>query len=163
MIIEKAERILENHELCNNCLGRCFAKLGKGKNSERGKAIRNVLNMEREANKQPPIKEPQTCELCGNIFKKRDYFAQKCYDKALKLGLEFDSFLVGSSFPKDVREKERAIVEEFELDYAEPINREFNREVGKALELLFQKPVNKKKCIFTVLRAVYILKTKLLS
>ncbi|WP_324735637.1 tRNA pseudouridine(54/55) synthase Pus10 [Thermococcus sp. SY098] len=143
MIIEKSEKILEKHSLCNNCLGRLFGRLGKSTNYIRGKSIRLVLNMKREAEGLPPFEEPEKCELCGNIFKKTEYLARLCYDKAQKLGLEFESFLVGSRFPKEILEKEKQLWEEFGLEFAEPINRELNREVGKFLEVLLQKPVNK--------------------
>ncbi|ALM74420.1 tRNA pseudouridine(54/55) synthase Pus10 [Thermococcus barophilus] len=143
MILEKSEKILEKHSLCNNCLGRLFGRLGKSTNYIRGKSIRLVLNMKREAEGLPTFGEPEKCELCGNIFKKTEYLARLCYDKAQKLGLEFESFLVGSRFPKEILEKEKQLWEEFGLEFAEPINRELNREVGKFLEVLLQKPVNK--------------------
>lgn len=143
VILEKSEKILEKHSLCNNCLGRLFGRLGKSTNYIRGKSIRLVLNMKREAEGLPTFGEPEKCELCGNIFKKTEYLARLCYDKAQKLGLEFESFLVGSRFPKEILEKEKQLWEEFGLEFAEPINRELNREVGKFLEVLLQKPVNK--------------------
>ncbi|NJE12406.1 tRNA pseudouridine(54/55) synthase Pus10 [Thermococcus sp. LS2] len=143
MILEKSEKILEKHSLCNNCLGRLFGMLGKSTNYIRGKSIRLVLNMEREARGLSSFEEPEKCELCGNIFKKTEYLVRLCYDKAQKLGIEFESFLVGSRFPKEIMDKEKQLWEEFELEFAEPINREFNREVGKFLEVLFQKPVDK--------------------
>ena len=143
MIVEKAEEILKEYDLCNHCLGRAFGLLGKGNNYIRGKSIRLVLNMEKGAKGEGSIQEPQECELCGNVFKKTEHLAWLCYDKVSKLGLEFESFLVGSKLPKEVVEKEREIIEKFELKYAEPINRELNREIGKILELMLQKPVNK--------------------
>lgn len=144
MIIEKAEKILEEYNLCNNCLGRMFGLLGKSENHIRGKSIRLVLNMEREAKGKEPLKEPEKCELCGGVLKRVEYFARLCYDKASKLKIQFDTFLVGSSFPDEIMQREREIIEKFELSHAEPINREFNREVGKILEVFFQKSVEKK-------------------
>jgi len=143
MIIEKSEEVLEKHSLCNNCLGRLFGMLGKGSNYIRGKSIRLILNMEREAKGMPAFKEPERCELCGNILKRIEYLARLCYERAQKLGIEFESFLVGSRFPKEIMDKEKQLWEEFGLEFAEPINREFNREMGKFLEVLFQKPVDK--------------------
>ena len=130
MIVEKAERILEEHKLCDHCLGRLFAKLGKGTNEERGKVIRFVLNMERSAKGLEPIKEPEECELCHNVFERIPELVE-IMQKASE-GVEFETFLVGSRFPEDIREKEKAIWEGFEIETAEPINREFNRELGKA-------------------------------
>ncbi|ASJ08923.1 tRNA pseudouridine(54/55) synthase Pus10 [Thermococcus siculi] len=130
MITEKAERVLENYRLCDHCLGRLFAKLGKGTNEERGRAIRFVLNMERSAKGLPPINGPEKCELCGNVFEEIPRLVGKM--KEASDGIEFDTFLVGSRFPEEVREREQAIWAKFGIDTAEPINREFNRELGKA-------------------------------
>ncbi|WP_297490705.1 tRNA pseudouridine(54/55) synthase Pus10 [Thermococcus sp.] len=130
MIVERAEEVLEAHKLCDHCLGRLFSQLGKGTNEERGKAIRFVLNMERSSKGLPPLHEPEECELCGNIFNKIPNIVERMLEASE--GVEFETFLVGSRFPKEVRERERAIWTQFGIDTAEPINREFNRELGKA-------------------------------
>lgn len=130
MIVEKAERVLEKHKLCDHCLGRLFAGLGKGTNEERGRAIRFVLNMERSTRGLEPIKEPGECELCRNVFERIPELVE-IMRKASE-GIEFETFLVGSRLPEDVGEKEKTLWEEFEIETAEPINREFNRELGKA-------------------------------
>lgn len=130
MIIENAEMVLKSHRLCDHCLGRLFAKLGRGTNEERGRAIRFVLNMERSKRGLAPIEEPQTCELCGNVFERIPELIEGMKNAAE--GIEFETFLVGSRFPKEIREREEAIWKEFGIDTAEPINREFNRELGKA-------------------------------
>ncbi len=130
MILEKAERILEKHELCDHCLGRLFAMLGKGTNEERGKAIRFVLNMERSARGLQPIEEPEECELCHSVFDRVPELVETM--KKASEGIEFETFLVGSRFPEEIKEKEKAIWEAFDIETAEPINREFNRELGKA-------------------------------
>ncbi|NJE84667.1 tRNA pseudouridine(54/55) synthase Pus10 [Thermococcus sp. CX2] len=131
MIVKKAEEVLENHSLCNHCLGRLFAKLGKGTNEERGGAIRFVLNMERSEKGLEPVEKPARCELCNNVFERLDQFVELCL-KASE-GIEFSTFWVGSRFPDEVLEKERRIWEEFGIETAEPIKAEFNRELGKAL------------------------------
>ncbi|WP_457742687.1 tRNA pseudouridine(54/55) synthase Pus10 [Thermococcus sp.] len=130
MIVEKAERVLEEHKLCDHCLGRLFAKLGKGTNEDRGKAIRFVLNMERSIRGLGLIEEPEECELCHNVFEKIPELVEKM--KEMSEGIEFETFLVGSRFPEEIKEKEKTIWEDFGIDSAEPINREFNRELGKA-------------------------------
>ncbi|WP_461866970.1 tRNA pseudouridine(54/55) synthase Pus10 [Thermococcus sp.] len=141
MIIEKAERVLEEYNLCNHCLGRLFAKAGKGKNVERGASIRLVLNMEREIKGIKPLKEPEECVLCSNVFDQIDEVLKLVKRKAESI--EFGSFLIGSRFPEEILKKEKEIVEKFEINYWEPINREFNRELGKKLEQILKKPVNK--------------------
>ncbi len=130
MIIENAEMVLKSRGLCNHCLGRLFAKLGRGANEERGRAIRFVLNMERSRRGLPPIQEPETCELCANVFERIPELVGSM--KKAASGIEFETFLVGSRFPEEVREMEEDIWREFRIGTAEPINREFNRELGKA-------------------------------
>ncbi|MEM2146660.1 MAG: hypothetical protein QW279_14960, partial [Candidatus Jordarchaeaceae archaeon] len=45
-IIDQAINILEEHKLCDNCLGRQFALLGtKVSNAERGRSIKMVLTL----------------------------------------------------------------------------------------------------------------------
>lgn len=130
MIVEKAGEVLEKYRLCDHCLGRLFAKLGKGTNEERGRAVRFVLNMEHSARGLEPIKEPDECGLCHNVFGRIPELVETM--KKASEGIEFETFLVGSRFLEEIREKERAIWGEFGIDTAEPINREFNRELGKA-------------------------------
>jgi tRNA pseudouridine synthase 10 len=141
MIIERAERVLESRGLCDHCLGRLFAKLGKGTNEERGRAIRFVLNMERSRRGLPPLDEPETCELCGNVFERIPGLIGNM--KTAAEGIEFETFLVGSRFPREVREREEALWEEFGIETAEPINREFNRELGKAFGMATGKDTAK--------------------
>ncbi|WP_048058342.1 tRNA pseudouridine(54/55) synthase Pus10 [Pyrococcus yayanosii] len=145
MIVKKAAEVLGKVELCNHCLGRLFAKLGKGSNEERGKAIRFVLNMERAASELPLLKEPKRCELCGGVFERLEEYANRCLNAVEREGIEFDTFLVGSRFPKEVLEKEEEIWKRFGIEWGEPINREFNRELGKLLEGLLGKKVNRER------------------
>ncbi|ASJ17043.1 tRNA pseudouridine(54/55) synthase Pus10 [Thermococcus chitonophagus] len=126
MILEKAKEVLEEYGLCNHCLGRLFAKLGTGSNEERGKAIRLVLEMETGLN----FEEPDECDLCGGVFRKIPEFVDLCIE-AVK-DYEFETFRIGSRFPQEIIEKEREIWTKFKIETGEPINREFNRELGKA-------------------------------
>jgi len=114
-------------KLCDHCLGRIYALLGHGlSNDERGRAIRILYAMEGEEKIDDLY--PEKCELCGNIFDRLDDYA-KYIAKTLE-GIEFDSFMIGSRFPRDTVEREKEIQEKYG-NYGEPINREFNREVGK--------------------------------
>ena len=142
MILKKAEEVLEEYALCDHCLGRLFGRLGKGENRKRGEAIRLLLNMEREAEGLPPFEEPEECVLCLNVFNRVDEIAGLIVRTAEKI--EFESFLIGSRFPKEVLEREREIADKFGLEYMEPINREFNREAGKSVEKILGKPVDRK-------------------
>ncbi len=113
--------------LCDHCVGRIYALLGHGlTNKERGRAIRIIYVMEREVDIEKLY--PEKCELCGNIFDKLDSYAKYVAD-TLK-DIEFDTFMIGSRFPQDTLENEREIQEKYG-NLGEPINREFNRELGK--------------------------------
>jgi len=49
-VLEKAFEMLEKHPLCDNCLGRQFARLARGvENDERGKALKLSLTMQASA------------------------------------------------------------------------------------------------------------------
>src|SRR4030067_3719368 len=49
-ILEAAMEMLEKHPLCNHCLGRQFAMLGRGiDNGDRGKALKLSLTMQASA------------------------------------------------------------------------------------------------------------------
>ncbi|NJD99224.1 tRNA pseudouridine(54/55) synthase Pus10 [Thermococcus sp. LS1] len=141
MIVEKAEKVLEAHSLCDHCLGRLFARLGRGTNEERGKAIRFVVNMERSAKGLEPIEEATKCELCRNVFERIPELVELMEN--VSEGIEFDTFLVGSRFSEEIKEIEKVLWEEFGIDTGEPINREFNRELGKAFGLATGKDTSK--------------------
>ncbi len=115
--------------LCNHCLGRIYGMLGHGlTNDERGRAIRILYSMENDV----PLESlyPKRCELCGGIFERLDEYAE--YIKELLKDIEFETFMVGSKFPEEVVEREKSLQEEYG-GHGEPINREFNRELGKVL------------------------------
>ncbi|AAL81263.1 tRNA pseudouridine(54/55) synthase Pus10 [Pyrococcus furiosus DSM 3638] len=133
MILEKAREILEEHQLCNHCLGRLFGKLGKGTNEERGRAIRLLLSM--ETGKE--YKEPEKCELCGGVFNNLDKFAELCIKAAE--GIEFETFWVGSRFPEEIEKKEEEIWRKFRVVSGEKITKEFNRELGKVIAVRYGK------------------------
>ena len=114
-------------ELCDHCLGRIYALLGHGlSNKERGRAIRVLYSMEFE--KEIEKLYPERCELCGNIFDRLDSYA-KYVAQALE-DIEYDTFMIGSRFSQEVIDKEKEFQEKYG-NLGEPINREFNRELGK--------------------------------
>jgi tRNA pseudouridine synthase 10 len=112
-------------ELCDSCLGRQFALLGRGlSNRERGRAIRVLLQMEGRRSE-----EPKLCSLCLGLFKQIDRWAKE----ALKVAedVEFETYLVGSRLPGFMEEKEQELRKRYNLKHGEAMKVEFNREVGK--------------------------------
>ena len=132
--IDKANIVAE-YGLCNRCLGRMFGKLGTGMtNDVRGEFIREAL---KEKGYDTSI--PDTCPLCEDIFDMLDRFAETVADKVNDV--ESDNFLVGSRVDPDVTKKEKDLWEQFELENAESIKTELNREIGKLALPMINRPV----------------------
>ncbi len=115
----------EELNLCDHCLGRIFAMRGHGlTNAERGRALRVIYAMKHNITYSTPDK----CTLCRGLFDNLDRYASHIARVLEKY--EFDTFMIGSRFPQSVLEKEKSIHEKYG-NMGEPVNREFNREVGK--------------------------------
>ena len=155
-ILDTARKILHEGPICDHCLGRQFAKLSTGlSNDQRGKALRLVLAMEADAQKDETLKEmlaksietPHlnmgTCRVCNNLFEHLDSWAQKAV--AALSEYEYDNFLVGTKVTGLLAENEEIIWEESGTIFAEPLKTELNREVGKRVEKLTGKRANLKK------------------
>ncbi len=123
-IIAAARTIIHEGPICDNCLGRQFAKIASGlTNKKRGEIVRSVLEAE--------LKEGK-CWLCNGLFENFDALVVKALE-TLK-GYEFDSFLVGTKVSGMLLENEELLWEIAGAAYAEPLKAELNREVGKRIE-----------------------------
>ncbi len=123
-IIAAARTIINEGPICDNCLGRQFAKISSGlTNEKRGEIVRSVLEAE--------LKEGK-CWLCNGLFENFDAWVVKALE-TLK-GYEFDSFLVGTKVSGMLLENEELLWEIAGAAYAEPLKAELNREVGKRIE-----------------------------
>ena len=138
------EWIYENHDkaralaemgLCDHCLGRMFGKIGTGTtNVNRGLAIREALSEE-------GIDAPAAdfCPLCENVFDLLDRFA----DAAVEAmdGIESDNFLIGTRVEPEIAQREKELWEQYQLENAEAIKTELNREIGKLALPRMHRPV----------------------
>jgi tRNA pseudouridine synthase 10 len=154
--------------LCPRCLGRGFAKLGKGlSNYERGMIIFDRLGIDTpesdpgrtaaddavsgynaeistifpdEIKEEFPasIVEPGDCWLCEGLMGEIIDFA-KILEKDLS-GYEFDNLLVGSKVDSELMAREDALWNTISQASPESIKVELNREIGKILNELLQKP-----------------------
>ncbi len=123
-IIAAARTIIHEGPICDNCLGRQFAKISTGlTNEKRGEIVRSILRAE--------LKEGK-CWLCNGLFENFDAWVVKALE-TLK-GYEFDSFLVGTKVSGMLLENEELLWEIAGAAYAEPLKAELNREVGKRIE-----------------------------
>ena len=109
-------------KICKHCLGRKLSKTIEGTNNiERADKVCEELDINLD---------DVDCVICDNIFNKLD---DDLYDKIdakiNQLGVEFDTFLVGSQIPKDIQKRDEELSEKFNLG-VETIKKEVNRLIG---------------------------------
>lgn len=158
-MIEKIKGILGNN-LCDHCLGRIYSQLlSESNNAERGRAIKEFMAMMIDAGmvdysginlnnfygmtfRQKKIEKlkKERCWLCNNLFDSMDSMAKKAEAKLKKI--EFNNFLVGSKVAGNILEREEKLWERTGIEYVESIKSEINRELGKKIGLIFNKPTN---------------------
>jgi len=161
-ILEKAQKMLERHPLCNHCLGRQFALLGYGiDNEKRGEAIKLLLTM--KAHQQALSKNKKGLALLktlasnGNFLmateilrkmKKKPAETQPCHlcsgrfdslEGLVNLAVgklkeyEYNTLLVGIELPIEVEEREDEFKGEFMVKHGESLRNEFSRSIGKRI------------------------------
>jgi len=128
-IIEIAREIIKEGlgPICDNCLGRQFAKIGSGvSNAKRGKILKEVLIEKGEG------VEEGKCWVCNGLFENLEEWVSRALEKLIEY--EFDSFLVGTKVSGMLLENEELMWEIAGASYAEPLKAELNREIGKRIE-----------------------------
>lgn len=132
--LKQAEQILKKYHLCNSCLGRLFRKeIKDGNNAQKGKFIKKQLHHIEQNTKND-------CWLCEGLLKEIPYYAQIITNTLQEY--EYETFLIGSKVDEDIQEKEHFLWNHLQLEDAEPIKMEINREIGKILEPQLKKTVN---------------------
>jgi len=162
-ILEISKKILHEGPVCDNCLGRQFAKLSTGlSNRERGQALKLALVLEgdriyKTENNDSLLRElvlcsafarktlgiggeDEQCWVCLDLFQRLDEWADEAA-KALE-GLEYSTFLVGTKVSGLLSENEEILWAEVGTAYAEQLKTELNREVGKRIAEKVQKDVD---------------------
>lgn len=131
-MIERADRALKAHDLCDHCLGRLFAQVETGTtNEERGRGMRAAVALERSARSES-MPRSELCWLCEGTFESLERYAQAAIEK---LGtIEYSSFLIGTRVDPLVQDREERLWADIGGDRAEPIKAELNREIGKIVE-----------------------------
>jgi len=120
---------------CGRCIGRLFARCGKGlDNSVRGEAFIAEYGQEGE---RPSSEE--SCSLCRGLFLEVDDLARSVLEELE--GIEFDNFLVGTVIDYDTARQEKEIAEMWELECCEPMKGEMNRLIGKLVTAHIDSPV----------------------
>ena len=128
-----AKQILDETEgkICKHCLGRKLSKTIEGTNNiERADKVCEELNINLD---------DVDCVICNNIFNKLDDdLYEKIEEKINQLGIEFDTFLVGSQIPKDIQKRDEELSEKFNLG-VETLKKEVNRLIGLGIWERFDK------------------------
>lgn len=170
-ILKTAYTTIKTTKICDNCLGRRFAKVLHGTdNRTRGYVIKTLLAMEAHlnylktgdtemleklaTNAMSKIavetlrkigKEVEVgedgCDVCQGLFDRIDYYVDKILALEELREYEFSTFLVGSRHPQLLFETTTK-EKIFGVDTAEPLKTEFNREVGKKLSAKIGKKVS---------------------
>ena len=130
---ELAKKILNETDgkICKNCLGRKMSKTIEGTNNiERAEKVCSELNINLD---------DVDCAICDNLFDKlNDDLYEKIDDKINHLGIEFNTFLVGSKIDKKKKKRDEELSEKFELS-VETIKKEVNRLIGLGIWQRYDK------------------------
>jgi len=173
-ILEKAHEMLEEHPLCDHCLGRQFALLGYGlDDQQRGETLKLLLTMKNHqlalSGKKAGFSNLRLLAANGSFdmaaeilknMRKRARKKKECYlcqglfksvdtlvENALKVleNYEYSTFLVGIELPTTVEEREDEFKARFEVAYGESMRNEFSRDIGKKIVTATEKPAEYKK------------------
>lgn len=132
-MFELAKDILNETDgkICKNCLGRKLSKTIEGSNNiERADKVCSELNINLD---------DVECVICDNLFDKlNDDLYKKIDDKINQLGIEFETFLVGSKIAKDIQKRDDELSEKFNLS-VETIKKEVNRLIGLGIWEIYDK------------------------
>lgn len=170
--------ILIRYSLCDSCLGRLFSRLGGNmSNAERGNALKRALSIQAhlyaldgyeeglrllEALCKSGFADASTiyekfnitssvekCAICNNLMSKISEIAEKVSRRISEY--EFNTFMVGSVIPKEFIEREDEIRSAFSLVHGESIKLDFNRQLGRILEVKLNKVVDFDKPDITII------------
>jgi tRNA pseudouridine synthase 10 len=172
-ILKKAREMLQEHPLCDHCLGRQFALLGYGMDDKkRGETIKLLLTMK---NHQLALSGEKSgfsalrllvthgsFEMAAEILNKMRKRSRKSVECFLCQGLfksvdvlvqnalvaledyDYHTFLVGIELPSSIEEKEDEFKARFEVGYGESMKNEFSRDIGKKIVAATGKPADYK-------------------
>jgi len=159
--IQRAIRVLKRYPLCDRCLGRLFAELGRGlDNAERGRVLKIAALMTVHDRVRRGLSSPEELKLlCRNLGAEYREICRalsvdvepntRCYicggdieswigryTSAISEVIKSEgvsTFLVGVRPPREVVRREREVVEEMGIDTWESVKSELKRVIGKAV------------------------------
>jgi len=131
---ELASYLLEEG-LCPRCIGRFFARCGRGlENTERGKEFLTEF----ASGDAIPAREG-SCSLCNGLFMRTEAFAEIVTEELREV--ESENFLVGTIIDYAISDREKEITKRFGITCSEPMKSEMNRLVGKTVALRIERQV----------------------
>jgi len=163
---DKLAEILKEGYVCDHCLGRQFAQLLSGfGNEERGKILRYFVAMLIDSgekinvdssnffgikfhNKKVKTKKPKKCYVCSKLFKELKKKVKLISKKLEKY--EYETFLIGCKLTPGLIEREQDLWSKIGIEWCESIKTAINRELGKEVERITGKKMNRKMPDITV-------------
>ncbi len=136
LVITKAKELLDKTDgnICKHCFGRKLAPLVKeNDNLKIADEMSEILEIDFTDNE---------CVVCENIFDKvDDYLYGRVYNKIEHLGVEFDTFMVGTTISKEIKQRDDELSNELDLN-PESIKKELNRIIADELARSLGKDIN---------------------
>ncbi len=117
LIAPVADRILKEHVLCDQCLGRFFAK--KLRLSSH-KLLGRKLNKGQKTSK---------CHVCKDLFDNMDYYVRMMVDSSS--GFSFESFSVGAILKPTMVDHDDAIRSKYRLRGTDSVKTDVTRQLAK--------------------------------
>lgn len=115
-VLMSSKKILSEYDLCDNCLGRMFAKkLGLSSYRLLGKKIHKKLGIQ---NKK--------CHICKNVFDSLHYYIEKMQNSSSQY--QYKTFLVGAKLRPSVLDRDDHIRSQFKLKGIDGIKTSITRE-----------------------------------
>jgi len=140
-VIKDTRAILQEHPLCDHCIGRMFAgKLKVLSHKRLGIKIRKKLKQ----------KQSKNCYICKGLMSELDIHLKKILD--LSKEYEFSSFLIGAILQPSIHDRDDLIRSKFKLRGITSIKSDITREMGKWFSRKTQTKVdyNAPDVVFTI-------------
>ena len=119
-VVEDTREILQEHPLCDHCIGRMFAgKLKVLSHKRLGLKIRKKLKQ----------KQPKSCYICKGLMSELDIHLKKILD--LSKEYEFSTFLIGAILQPSIHDRDDLLRSKFKLRGITSIKSDVTREMGK--------------------------------
>ncbi|HXX05295.1 MAG TPA: tRNA pseudouridine(54/55) synthase Pus10, partial [Candidatus Bathyarchaeia archaeon] len=119
-VIEDSRKILQEHPLCDHCIGRMFAgKLKVLSHKRLGFKIRKKLKQ----------RQPKLCYICKGLMSELDTHLMKILH--LSKEYEFSTFLIGAILQPSIHDRDDLLRSKFKLRGITSIKSDVTREMGK--------------------------------